>query len=144
MNNPFIIMLIIICLATATNKYRQETIKHAQKITRPLHIQPHIPYVTNPIVNTLNKIGINHQAIKITTDSGKKYVMSNNPTNGIHVTDANLSNKWTVKQDIKVNGNKKIGDVLNNVNGVGNGLTSYITTGTCIGTTLLIKNELEK
>ena len=142
MNKTFIVLLII-CLTTAlahTTRYREGTIRYAQTITRPLHI-PHVP---KQLINTLDKIGINHQAVKITTDTGKKYVMSNNPTNGIHVTDANLSNKWTVKQEIKVNGNKKIGDVLNNVNGIGNGLTSYITTGTCIGTTTSIKNELEK
>ena len=133
--------LVMCCVAVPQrNNYRQETIKSAQKITRPLHM----PIVPKPIINTLNKIGINHQAIKITTNTGKQYVMSSNPSNGIHVTDASLSNKWTTVKNIKVNGDKKIGNVMSNANGIKNGLTSYVTTGTCIGTVKAIEKELVK
>ena len=141
--NKFIVLVLcylIMCVNASPVNYRQQSIKHAQKITRPLNI----PNVPKPIIKTLDKMGINHQAIKVTTDTGKKYVISNNPKNGIHVTDSALSKQWTVKKDIKVNGDKKIGQVLSNANGVGNGLTSYITGGTCIGTAASVEAELSK
>ena len=140
MNKIQILIFCYLFICIESVNYRQQSIINAQKITRPLNI----PYVPKPIINTLDKWNINHQAIKITTNVGKKYIISNNPTNGIHITDSNLSNKWKVEKEINVKGDKKIGDVLNNANGVGNGMTSYISTGTCIGTTKSIEKELGK
>lgn len=97
-----IVFYLVICVESVN--YRQYTIINAHKITRPLHI----PYIPKPIINTLDKIGLNHQAIRITTDVGKKYVISNNPINGIHMTDSKLSNNWKVEKQINVNGDKKL------------------------------------
>ena len=135
-----VLCYLIMCVNASPANYRQQTIIRAQKITRPLNI-PHVP---KPIIKTLDLMGINHQAIKVTTDTGKKYVISNNPKNGIHVTDSGLSKQWVVKKDIGVSGDKKIGQVLDKANGIGNGLTSYITSGTCIGTTASVEAELSK
>lgn len=141
--NKFIIF-VLLCLTTLVNcNYRHQPIKNAYKITRPLNI----PYVPKTIIHKLDRIGINHQAVKITVphlDGQKQYIISNNPKNGIHVTDANLSNKWRVDREIPINGDKKIGEVLTGANGVGNGITSYVSTGTCIGTTKAIEKQLAK
>ena len=140
MNKIPILIFCFLFIFVESFNYRQQSIINAQKITRPLNI----PYIPKPIINTLDKFHINHQAIKITTDIGKKYIISNNPTNGIHITDSNLSNKWKVEKEINVKGDKKIGEILNNANGVGNGITSYVSTGTCIGTVKAIEKELGK
>jgi hypothetical protein len=38
------------------------------------------------------------------------------------------------EKEIPINGNKNIGEVLTGANGFGNGITSYVSTGICIGT----------
>lgn len=135
-------LLIISCLIISVQSasYRYEKIKQAQVISRPLYI----PIIPNSINSKLNNIGINHQAVKITTENNKNYIISNNPKNGIHITDAKISNKWTVDKEIKVSGEKYIGEVMNEANGFGNGLTSYITSKTCIGTTNAVEKSLKK
>ena len=138
-----IISFLLLCLISVGNcnyNYRNQIIKKAYKITRPLYV----PHVSKSIINKLDKIGINHQAVKITTNTGKDYIISNNPKNGIHITDASLSNKWKIEKEIIIKSEKNIGNVLTNVNGFGNGITSYISTGTCIGTTNAVEKELTK
>lgn len=138
----FVFLIIIIVVTgfgnnNGNNNYRREQITRAEKITRPLSI-PKAPFVSK----TLDKFGVNHQAVRVTTNQNNKYIISNNPKNGIHVTDTQPSHKWTHQKEIPVNGHKTVGNTLTHANGVGNGATSYTTSGTCIGTTKNVENYL--
>lgn len=133
-------LLTIIVVAECKSSYRNEKIVTAQQISRPLEMK----YVPKKVIKILDANGINHRATKVTTDKHNTYIISNNPENGIHVTDSKLSNKWKTVKTLNVNNDKTIGHVMKKANGVGNGMTSYITSKTCIGTANSVENVLKK
>lgn len=82
----------------------------------------------------------------VNTDKGNSYLIHSTPSSGAVVTKANeMSNKWTKTRDIKVEGNKTVGDIFKASSGRSlNKMVNYATGGTCKGVAQRAENALKK
>ena len=121
-------------IPTVSNNWREKTIKEAKVVSRPLDI---------PGGKTISEITpIKHQGVKITTQDGEQYLIHSVPTKGVVTTQAPMSKKWTVDKNIKLDGEKTVGEAMRKA-GVGNGIINYISSPTCIGARNNIQEFLE-
>ena len=87
----------------------------------------------------------NHHGVKVTTDRGNGYLIHSTPKSGTVVTDAAMSQRWSVRRDIPVSGTKTVGETFNNASGrTNNKVVNYFTSGTCINTAANAEKYLKK
>nr|WBF71192.1 hypothetical protein [Megavirus caiporensis] len=90
-------------------------------------------------------LGGDHYATKLTTNSGKNFIIHSTPEHGTVITDTDISNKWKIVEIINIKNNKTPKELFKSVSGkTNNKITNYLTSGTCIGTSYHIKYILEQ
>lgn len=113
----FILLILFISYVISFDNYRNEKIISAKYVIR-------------------DKIGISgpfrHHGIYVITNKNNKYLLHSTPKSGLVVTDASMSSNWEILRNIKVNGEKTIGETLKAGSGINNKLINFITGGTCI------------
>ena len=132
MNIKFTFFLLLVLLTViSAQSYRDEVIITAKHVTRTS---------TNTI---LEKTNINHQGVLVYTNKKNIYLIHSMPDTGIVVTKVNKLANWKVMKNLKINDKKTIKGALKST-GYGNGISNYISGGTCIGAVKNIKKYLSK
>jgi hypothetical protein len=128
-----LIFISLFVLTLAIPQFRKEKITTARPMERP---------IDNPF---LKRFGVTHQGVEVTTSGGNKYLIHNTPNSGITATDTKMSSKWKpLEEPTNVKHDHTIGDVIKGCHGYGNGLSSYITGKTCVGTKRCVMDKLEE
>ena len=129
-----IILLLFLRFITLTHanskkndSFRDEKIIKAQRVYRDKQI----------------KGPFKHYGIKVVTDKGNEYLLHSTPKTGIVATQAKMSDKWKVKNDIPVNPST-IAQTMKAVHAVGNKFLNYLTGGTCIGSANKMESFLNR
>ncbi|QGR53572.1 hypothetical protein [Moumouvirus maliensis] len=90
-------------------------------------------------------IGGDHYGTKVTTNSGKNFLIHSTPEHGTIITNTDISNKWKIVEIISINNNKTPKELFKIVSGkTNNKIINYLTSGTCIGVSYHVKYILER